>query len=61
MSGCGRETDGIWVKYWYGAVETSTSFEPYRPKSLAVPRRLRGLYQQCRDHYRALHEHRLGR
>ncbi len=56
-----RETDGVWAKHWYLAVETSTSFKPYLPKPDPVPRRLGGLYQQCRDHYRALHEHRLGR
>src|SRR5262249_37634062 len=28
-----RETDGIWAKYWYDAVDRSTTFEPYRPKN----------------------------
>jgi hypothetical protein len=26
-----RETDGVWSKYWYDAVERSTGFEPYQP------------------------------
>ena len=32
-----RSTDGIWAKYWYAAVEKTTSFQPYYPKSDPVP------------------------
>ena len=32
-----RDTDGIWAKYWYDAVEKSTGFGPYVPKDEAVP------------------------
>ena len=55
-----RETDGVWAKYWYDAVESSTSFKPYRPKPDPLPRRLAGVYDQCVGDYRALYEHRLG-
>ena len=27
-----RATDGVWAKYWYKEVKTTTSFRPYKPK-----------------------------
>jgi hypothetical protein len=55
-----RKTDGIWAKYWYDAVETSTAFRPYKPKPDVVPDRLMGLYERCLGYYEQLSEHRLG-
>jgi len=54
-----RETDGIWAKYWYDAVERSTAFQPYRPKTDEVPQRLRDIYEECMVHYEKLHAARL--
>jgi hypothetical protein len=54
-----RATDGIWAKYWYDAVERSTTFEPYRPKNEPVPEHLRDLLDQCRAIYDALHAQRI--
>jgi hypothetical protein len=54
-----RETDGIWAKYWYDNVARSTSFQPYKPREGAVPDRLREIYDQCRDCYEKLYQHRL--
>jgi Sulfotransferase domain len=54
-----RETDGIWAKYWYTEVAQSTSFQPYRPKSEAVPARLQKLCDQCREYYQELWQYRL--
>ena len=54
-----RETDGVWAKYWYREVVTSTSFQPYRSKNEPVPERLRGIYQRCLEHYDRLFEYRL--
>lgn len=54
-----RDTDGIWSKHWYDAVERSTSFHPYRPKSDQLPAHLIDLYDQCTTHYTELHNHRL--
>jgi hypothetical protein len=54
-----RETDGIWAKYWYDAVARSTSFQPYEPREGSVPSRLRQIYDQCRECYEQLHQHRL--
>jgi hypothetical protein len=55
----GRETDGIWAKHWYHAVNRSTGFQPYRPKDETVPPELEQLHQQCRRYYDALSSHRL--
>lgn len=54
-----RETDGVWAKHWYGEVETSTTFRPYRPKPDRVPDELMPLYEQCLECYEALYAHRL--
>ena len=54
-----RETDGVWAKYWYKEVETTTSFRPYRPKDEPVPQRMLGVLEECDRYYRRLYEHRL--
>lgn len=54
-----RETDGVWAKHWYDAVERSTGFLPYRPKEERVPDRLRGLLEACETEYAPLHANRL--
>jgi hypothetical protein len=42
-----RETDGVWAKYWYDAVEKSTGFEPYRPRDRTVAPALKPLLAEC--------------
>jgi hypothetical protein len=54
-----RPTDGIWAKYWYDAVERSTTFEPYRPKGELVPDRLQGVLDDCLAIYDELHRRRI--
>jgi len=54
-----RATDGIWAKYWYDAVEQSTGFKPYEPKSEPVPDRLQALHATCQTYYQQLFAHRL--
>jgi len=54
-----RQTDGVWAKYWYKEVETTTSFQPYRPKSEQVPPHLGELLNECERCYRQLYAHRL--
>lgn len=56
-----RDTDGIWAKYWYAAVDRSTGFEPYRPKTEVLTDQLQPLLEECRPCYEALHARRLGR
>jgi hypothetical protein len=54
-----RSTDGIWAKYWYAAVEKSTTFQPYTPKQDPVPDALRELNAQCEELYQQLYVQRL--
>ncbi len=54
-----RVTDGIWGKYWYGAVEKTTSFQPYSPKDDPLPDSLRSLHEQCEELYQQLYSQRL--
>jgi len=54
-----RETDGIWAKYWYGNVEQSTMFQPYKPKNEPVPNHLTNVLQECDRMYNNLYRHRL--
>ena len=55
-----RATDGIWAKHWYGVVEQSTGFQPYRPKNEDVPEHLKQVYRDCLSDYEALYKFRLG-
>ncbi len=54
-----RDTDGVWAPHWYGAVEQSTGFSPYRPKNEPVPDFLEEVLEECRWHYDHLAAHRL--
>ncbi len=54
-----RETDGIWARHWYAAVEKSTGFQTYRPKNVPLPPALEGVHRECVRYYDLLHRHRL--
>jgi hypothetical protein len=54
-----RDSDGVWAKYWYDEVATSTAFQPYRPRNEPVPERLREIHDRCRECYDRLYQHRL--
>ena len=54
-----RATDGVWAPHWYGEVEKSTGFRPYKPKNEQVPEDLLPLYEECLAHYEALYPLRL--
>jgi hypothetical protein len=54
-----RETDGIWAKHWYDAVERSTGFEPWRPRSREVPKELAPLLEECLPFYEELRPYRI--
>ena len=51
-----RDSDGIWAKHWYHAVEQSTGFAPYHPKPDPVPAAYADLYEACLPHYDALYK-----
>ncbi len=54
-----RDTDGIWARHWYEAVERSTGFAPPREEAPDVPPRLQELVDRCRPFYEELHASRL--
>jgi hypothetical protein len=54
-----RPTDGLWAKYWYKDVQTTTGFRPYTPRTDPVPAHLQDLYEQCLASYEELYAHRL--
>ncbi len=49
--------DGVWAKYWYDNLHTSTGFQPYRKRSRQVPEHCRELLAECRAHYEELIPH----
>lgn len=54
-----RDTDGIWARHWYAAVEKSTGFQPYREKLERVPDRLAPVLGDCLHLYEELYDMRL--
>jgi hypothetical protein len=54
-----RATDGVWAPHWYAAVEASTGFAPWRPKSAVLAPALRPLLDECRPWYEKLYALRL--
>ncbi len=54
-----RETDGVWHKYWYDAVATSTGFRPWSPKTPALDNNQKKIASACQPYYEALRSHAL--
>jgi hypothetical protein len=54
-----RESDGVWARHWYGEVSKTTSFQPYRPREVKIPARLKEIQDRCRECYDRLCEYRL--
>ena len=55
-----RETDGIWAKYWYPEVATSTGFRKPAPREREpVSAQLEEVCARARECYARLYEHRL--
>ena len=54
-----RETDGIWARHWYGAVERSTGFQPYKPKPERVAGATVEVLRSCAPCYEELYNSRL--
>jgi hypothetical protein len=54
-----RETDGVWAKHWYGAVESSTGFGPPETDPIELPEDACQLAERCRPFYERLAAHRL--
>lgn len=54
-----RDSDGVWAKHWYAAVERSTGFEPYRPRDPRLEGAAADVAAECQAHYEQLREHRI--
>jgi hypothetical protein len=54
-----RETDGVWAKHWYGAVEASTGFGPPETGHVDLPEDAQRLADRCRPYYDHLAAHRI--
>jgi hypothetical protein len=56
-----RASDGVWAPHWYGAVERSTGFAPYRAEDVTLPRQLAKLAATAEQIYDRMADHRLTR
>ena len=54
-----RPSDGVWAKFWYDSVHSSTGFQPYREKALDLSPELEAIAEACLPHYRKLYRHRI--
>jgi len=54
-----RDSDGVWAKYWYDSVWSSTGFAPYREKVYELSEKDRQIASQARPYYETLFQHRL--
>lgn len=54
-----RDTDGVWAKHWYAAVEKSTGFEKYFAKTEKASPAAQALASKCRPLYDILYSRRL--
>ena len=54
-----RSTDGVWAAHWYGNVEETTGFGPYRSNEADLPAHLASMYDECLALYETLHAHRI--
>jgi hypothetical protein len=54
-----RDSDGVWAPYWYGAVLSSTGFEPYRPREVSLSAHDGAVAEACRPAYDAMRERRV--
>ena len=54
-----RDSDGVWAKYWYAAVQKSTGFAPYQERDLELMPELQTIAEQAGPYYEILHAARL--
>ena len=50
-----RKEDGIWAKYWYKSLHTTTGFRNYQPKPY-FPETLESLLIECKPYYEKLYK-----
>lgn len=52
-----RESDGVWAKHWYAAVERSTGFAQYTEDDSPMPAQMNGLLNECNALYEQMARH----
>lgn len=50
-----RDSDGVWARHWYAAVEKTTGFAAYQPTTAVLPAHLKPVLAQCRPIYDELY------
>lgn len=54
-----RDSDGVWAKYWYDSVWSSTGFAAYHEKDYQLSAKDQKISTQARPYYEELYQHRL--
>ena len=54
-----RDSDGIWGKHWYNAVEQSTSFQAYQKNNENIPVEYTAIYEESTKFYLQLYNQRI--
>ena len=54
-----RSSDGVWAPFWYGQVERTTTFVPFKKKDIKLSGSLLTVYKKSLDIYLEMHEKRL--
>ena len=54
-----RDTDGIWGKYWYKNVESSTGFHKLSYSNLEIPSSYKQIFNESMEYYNYLYKYRL--
>jgi len=52
-----RDSDGVWAKYWYDSVWSSTGFAAYREKDYQLSAKDQKISMQARPYYEELYQH----
>jgi hypothetical protein len=52
-----RATDGIWAEHWYGEVEKSTGFQPYKAPDITLTAEQKAIAEEADIYYRLLLTH----
>ncbi len=54
-----RESDGVWAKHWYAAVERSTGFSRHVEDDTPLPEQMNGLLEECQALYEQMARRRI--
>ena len=54
-----RDSDGVWARHWYSAVQASTGFEPWRPREVRLSEHDAAVAEACRPAYERMFSQRV--